>query len=278
MLCDARKRNGCDRLFSSAGFVIVDAAHVAVVHPVGLNSSRVCDLSQRAAAFSDIHGNVEALDAVLADIEQQGITQLWCLGDVVGNWHDPIGCLDRVEARCGVVLAGNHEVAIASRDDLPPGAQYSRAALIRAGRLKGIAVRASEWSADGIRLAHGCPSPFDPVGDYLIEDVAPREVLNACADARLIVVGHTHIAGVWRERDRWLINAGSVGEPREPNPHPTWVEIQWAGEAVSHVQHHRVAFDVELYLRNMAGAGLEVGPMWSSAVDGDQAAAVDPRS
>jgi predicted phosphodiesterase len=185
---------------------------------------------------------------VLPDIEVRGITELWCLGDVVGNGHDPVGCLDRVRARCAVVLAGNHEVAIASqRDDLAPGTQYSRAALLRAGRLDEIAAWKSEWIAEGIRLAHGCPSPFDPMRDYLVDDVAPEDVLEACPDAGVIVLGHTHVPGVWREQDRWLVNAGSVGEPREGDPRPTWVEIRWTHQSVSDVVHHRVAFDREHY-------------------------------
>lgn len=223
-------------------------------------------LVRRVVAFSDVHANVEALDAVLADIEARGISDLWCLGDVVGNGHDPIGCLDRVQARCAVVLAGNHEIAITSpRDDLAPATQFSRAALVRAGRLEEIAAWRSEWAADRIRLAHGCPSPFDAARDYLIDDVAPQDVLAVCADADLIVVGHTHVPGVWRTGDRWLINAGSVGEPRGSDPRPTWVEIQWTQCGVRDAVHHRVAFDQERYLANMTQAGLEIGPMWASS-------------
>lgn len=231
----------------------------------GSSSSNGPDAVRRVAAFSDVHGNVEALDAVLADIDRRGITELWCLGDVVGNGHDPVGCLDRVDATCSVVLAGNHEVAIASRTDLPPAARYSREALIRAGRLDAIAPRASEWSHDGVRLAHGCPSPFDPVRDYLAEDVAPEDVLAACSGARLVLVGHTHVAGLWRDGERWLGDVGSVGEPRDGDVRATWVEAAWTGGAVSDVVHRRVEFDLDRYLANMRRAGLEVGPMWLSA-------------
>jgi predicted phosphodiesterase len=230
-----------------------------------LNHTGRGEAVRRVAAFSDVHGNVEALDAVLADIERRGIAELWCLGDVVGNGHDPIGCLDRVEAACRVVLAGNHEVAIATRTELPPGARYSREALIRSGRLRDLAARPSEWSEDGVRLAHGCPSPFDPVRDYLVEDVAPEDVLGACSDARVVLVGHTHVAGVWRDGDRWLVDVGSVGEPRDRDTRATWVEVRWAGEAVTDVLHHRVEFDVRRYLANMRRAGLEVGPMYRSS-------------
>jgi predicted phosphodiesterase len=217
---------------------------------------------RRVAVFSDVHGNVEALDAVLADIARRGIAELWCLGDVVGNGHDPIGCLDRVETACAVVLAGNHEVAIASRSDLPPGAAYSREALIRAGRLDDVAARPSEWRADGVRLAHGCPSPFDPVRDYLVESVAPEDVLAACPDARIVLVGHTHVAGTWRDGARWLVDVGSIGEPREADVRATWVEVRWTDDRVIDVLHHRVEFDVRRYLAQMSRARLEPGPMY----------------
>ena len=223
---------------------------------------RVRDGVRRTAVFSDIHGNVEALDAVLADIAARRITELWCLGDVVGNGHDPLGCLDRVIATCAIVLAGNHEVAIASRTDLPPGARYSREALTRAGRLHEIADLKSECHRGAVRLAHGCPSPFDPVRDYLGEDASPEAVLAACPDAQLILVGHTHLAGTWHDADRRLVNVGSVGEPRDDDLRAAWVEVRFGGASIDDVVHHRVSFDVDRYATQMTRAGLELGPMW----------------
>ena len=207
---------------------------------------------------------MEALEAVLDDVERSGIGELWCLGDVVGNGHDPVGCLDRVEARCRIVLAGNHEVAIAGPRALPPAVEFSRSALARAGRLDGLARRASEHAEGGVRLAHGCPTPFDPVRAYLREDVAPGEVLDACPE-ELIVVGHTHRAETWRRGRQWLVDVGSVGEPRDGDARPTWFEIEWSGGSVSAVREHRVAFDPRRYVGSMLAAGLDLPPMWNGS-------------
>ncbi|NTV53659.1 MAG: metallophosphoesterase, partial [Candidatus Firestonebacteria bacterium] len=69
----------------------------------------------RMAVISDIHGNLEALQAVLADIRATGADAVYCLGDVVGYGADPRACLDLVRAQCALTVRGNHEEA------LPPG-------------------------------------------------------------------------------------------------------------------------------------------------------------
>lgn len=222
---------------------------------------------RRIAVFSDVHSNSEALEAVLQDVGLHGIDELWCLGDVIGNGHDPDGCFDRVEERCSVVLAGNHEVVISSdRAELPYAAEYSRNALREAGggRLQRLTSRASEAREETVRLAHGCPSPFDPVRDYLVEDVDPQDVLAACPDDALILVGHTHISGEWTDGKRRLVNVGSVGEPRGGEGLPTWTELAWRDRDCVEVVRHHVEFDIDRYRANMRASGLPLPPMWES--------------
>jgi hypothetical protein len=74
-------------------------------------------------------------------------------------------------------------------------------------------------------LAHGCPSPFDPVRDYVSEDVPTQDVLDACPHAALVLLGHTHERGVWHDRrdpSRCVVNVGAVGDPGRPC---SWLEL-----------------------------------------------------
>lgn len=173
------------------------------------------------AIISDIHSNAEALAEVLQDIECHQVDALWCLGDVVGYGHDPVWCLEQVEERADVLLAGNHDLAVAGR--IPAtwfngwaraGVEYSRAQLIAAGdglldrlgdRRSEVTLRAGSWSPTSglsglpnLALAHGCPKPFDAVHDYIESDVMPSELAHELPQAALVAVGHTHRPFIWQ--------------------------------------------------------------------------------
>ena len=77
----------------------------------------------KRALISDIHGNLEALNAVLDDIRQQGISEIYCLGDVIGYGPNPVECLDIVRRKCAMCLLGNHDQAALFRGlpSLVPG-------------------------------------------------------------------------------------------------------------------------------------------------------------
>ncbi len=224
----------------------------------------------KAAFISDIHGNLEALDAVLADIDRLGLGEIYCLGDVVGYGPDPAACIDRVMARCKVTIRGNHDEAIVqgplgfnpvARDAL----EWTRARL-----------RPRFWSPDSRRrwrfvtnlplqhqwqqclLVHG--SPRNPTSEYIMD----RDILFGPPGMfseifarfdKVCLVGHTHIPGVFYEGPRFVpqrdmpdrfsfeglkmvINVGSVGQPRDHDARACYLTCK-DGE----FQFHRVGYD-----------------------------------
>ena len=223
------------------------------------------------AIISDIHGNIEALTTVLADIERRQITQIICLGDIVGYGPNPCQCLDLVMQRCAWSLMGNHDFAVlyeptsfnASAEvsafwtrrqfELEPDAQVRRKRWEYLGAMKvRVRQKKSLW-------VHA--SPRRPINEYIF----PDDVVTAPAKMAQIFdrieqrcfVGHTHFAGVFtsepdfypppdlngtysfNEREKCIINPGSVGQPRDRDPRASYVIL--GDESVEFV---RIAYDI----------------------------------
>jgi diadenosine tetraphosphatase ApaH/serine/threonine PP2A family protein phosphatase len=228
----------------------------------------------RYAILSDIHGNLEALDAVLADASPRTDVVL-CLGDVVGYGADPVACLERVAERAQGVVAGNHEHGVVGLLDLAwfntrarAAAEWTRRQLDDDHRAW-LATRPLVLEVDDATLVHA--SPVEPQDwDYLLTAEDGYEALSAFA-TRVCFVGHSHCPGAWSigssgpahepravevelERGRrYLVNVGSVGQPRDGDPRATY--------AVWNVNDHRVtirrvAYDVATARRKILAAGL----------------------
>ena len=219
----------------------------------------------RIAVISDVHANLYALEAVLAEIDRNPPDEIWCLGDTVGYGSRPNECCGIVRERCAPALVGNHDlVALGSGgvgvEDFNPEAAaasiWTREQLDDDSRefLSGLEPKAE---LDGVELFHG--SPRDPVWDYVLDEVGVVESF-ALTKAPLVMVGHSHIAtaaivkgetiegGVAADgfsaalgAGRWLLNPGSVGQPRDGDPRAAWLEIdREAGEA----RFRRIAYPV----------------------------------
>ena len=211
------------------------------------------------AVISDIHSNLEALTAVLADIEQRGATRIVCLGDVVGYGPNPRECLDLIRKKCQVCIAGNHDHAVLYEPTnfntaAERAAYWTRQVLesepdvekrnVRWEFLGGLPVRATE---NGVLFVHA--SPRRPVNEYIFpEDVFtnPQKVIANFErlDARLCFIGHTHQPGVFLDDpyfdpphelpdspffelddERAIVNVGSVGQPRDRDPRASYVLV-----------------------------------------------------
>ena len=203
----------------------------------------------RVAVISDVHANLYALEAVLGEIDREPPDAIWCLGDTVGYGPRPNECCSLVGERSDLVLIGNHDlVALGSAEvalaEFNPeaaaasrwtGEQLSEESRQFLERLEPAA------ATDGAQLFHG--SPRDPVWEYVLTEVVAMESL-ALTDAPLVLVGHTHVAtavlldagqlhgGVAPpgfeaklEPGRWLLNPGSVGQPRDGNPDAAFLEL-----------------------------------------------------
>ena len=197
----------------------------------------------RIAVISDVHGNRHALDAVLAEIDRERPDAVWCLGDTVGYGPRPNECCDGVRARADVCLVGNHDLAVLGlvdvaefNHDAAAAVTWTRSALTAESRAFLETLR-PEARADGAELYHA--SPRDPVWEYVLSDEAGVAALEA-TDAPVVLVGHSHIAlellldrGVLQlapvgtqidlGAGRWLLNPGSVGQPRDGDPRAAWL-------------------------------------------------------
>lgn len=208
---------------------------------------------RRFAVFSDIHGNLPALDAVLADIEAEGIDERYCLGDLVGYGPDPGGVIDRI-ADLGIpTILGNYDDGIGNdrgecgcyyatdeaRSDGAASYAFTSVALDvdhkRALAALPAQIRLAE---DGARilLAHGSPRKTN---EYLQADRSDALLLRLAegAAADVICVGHVHVAyhrvidasrgSLPANRAPFVhyINAGSVGKPKDGDPRASWVEL-----------------------------------------------------
>jgi len=162
----------------------------------------------RYAIFTDIHANIEALEAVLAKIDELAqenpIDQLWFLGDLVGYGPNPNECIDKLRERTDVIIAGNHDWAAVGKIDLE---DFSEAARISA-----------EWTAEQLTeehrqflinlperlqvgdctLVHG--SPYGPLWEYLTSEVLAERSFQYFY-TRYCLVGHTHVPIIFQQPD-----------------------------------------------------------------------------
>jgi predicted phosphodiesterase len=199
------------------------------------------------AVISDIHGNLEALQAVLADLDGAGITSAVSLGDNVGYGPDPEEVVELLKMRGIPSLMGNHEMALADARLLawfnPQAAenlQQTRALL--SPQTKDFLAGLPFYSAQGpCRFVHGCPP--DSATTYLFE-LSDHDLKNRLAQLpeKISFVGHTHHLGLIRlgqdgishhaleegslaleAASRYLVNVGSVGQPRDGDPRAKYV-------------------------------------------------------
>ena len=213
------------------------------------------------AVVSDVHGNLEALKAVEA--EMQG-AEVFCLGDLVGYGADPIEGIVRVRGRGAKSIMGNHDDAAVTWDTshFNPRAAMSSIWTRRQltedslGYLRGLPLdRRVAFEGVPVYFAHGSPD------DRLWEYVDPRTHSDLFAHyldrakASLIGLGHTHMPYVWKEGMRTVFNPGSVGQPRDGDWRASFAVVTVEGKDVA-VEIRRVEYDVENAARKIREAGL----------------------
>lgn len=185
----------------------------------------------RLAILSDIHANLEALDAALEAIEEIGVDATYCLGDIVGYNADPGACVERVRAHCDGVVLGNHDAVVARDngiDALPSdgqeAARHNRARLTEEQR-DYLADRPLVLHTDHCTFVHATPD--DPMAWKRLTTYPAAQEQFAHFETEICFVGHTHVPAVMsdqlgvlqvRKGHRYLVNVGSVGQPRDQNP------------------------------------------------------------
>ncbi len=220
----------------------------------------------KIAVISDIHSNLEALEAVLAAIDEAGVEVIFCLGDVVGYGPDPAACLELVRTRCAGVLLGNHDEAVAhpgSMDALPKdgraAARHNRAHLSEE-QVEYLAFLPLRLEAHGCTFVHATPDAPDAWRRLDSFRIAQAQFEHFETD--VCFVGHTHIPAVMADRlgvlnvrpgHRYLINAGSVGQPRDHNPRASFALFD--PETLTY-EPVRVPYNVERTAKKIRAAGL----------------------
>ena len=228
----------------------------------------------RIAALSDVHANLRALEAVLAEIDAGRFDGIWCLGDLVGYGPKPNECTALLQERSTVCLAGNHDLVVLGKipidafaGEAAAAARWTQTVLDESGRAF-LASLEPQAAAPGAELFHG--SPRDPVWDYVLSDESAASAL-ARTEAPLVLVGHSHVAleisngGELRGEPapagtklelgglRRLLNPGSVGQPRDGDPRAAWLEVDFG---TGRATFHRTDYPVERTQAEMREAGL----------------------
>ena len=202
---------------------------------------------RRYAIISDIHANIEALDAVLADAKAQGVDDIVCLGDVVGYNAAPSQCIRRVRELGCKVVKGNHDHYCSdpsvNLDDFQPNA----ASVIEWTR-RNISEDDTRWLSElpftatlmGFTIVHSTldsPEHFR----YAFDTLDAADSFN-CQRTRVCFHGHT--------------NVGSVGQPRDGDPRACYLIYTTEGLTKLSIEFRRVDYDIESAVRRIEEAGL----------------------
>ncbi|MCW2923820.1 MAG: metallophosphoesterase family protein [Thermoleophilia bacterium] len=235
------------------------------------------------ALISDVHGNLPALEAVLADIAAlDAQPRVWCLGDITGYGASPAECVALVRERCEVTIAGNHDLAVVrdrrvSPEAVPglfdggPGAGIAHAQrTLDADAIAWLRTLAPSRTLDNVELHHG--SARDPIWEYVrTPETATSHLVQQVRE--LGAVGHTHMPLLWElapgtdlaqgglmpdgssivlvRGTRRVFNPGSVGQPRDRDPRAAWATLQHGT-----LTFRRTEYDVERARADIAAAGL----------------------
>jgi len=220
----------------------------------------------RLAIISDIHGNLEALTTAFDFIKKHGVDEIICLGDVVGYGANPNECLSAVRERCSVILLGNHDAAAI---DLAVADQFTINARLSAIWTNSVLLKEHKEfletlpltkSRSEILLAHG--SPYEPEEwHYIISEYEAREAFQSFTE-QLCFVGHSHIPVIFSQKgttalvapgDRFIINIGSVGQPRDGNPQLSFGIFDTDSWAYNNI---RADYDIPAAAQKIRKAGL----------------------
>ena len=220
----------------------------------------------RIAIISDIHSNLEALNVALSIIDTRSVDSIVCLGDIVGYGADPNECVEIVRKRCGTILLGNHDAAALDHAVAQNFSTYARLSaewtsknLLPAHKdfLKSLPLTESK---EGAFLVHA--SPVEPSEWYYIISLADARNAFGYLSEQICFVGHSHLPGVFGETsmrqhvqrgERFIVNVGSVGQPRDGNPNLSFGIFdtdRWTYENI------RASYDVKTASGKIVNAGL----------------------
>jgi diadenosine tetraphosphatase ApaH/serine/threonine PP2A family protein phosphatase len=248
----------------------------------------------RIALLSDIHGNLEALMACLADANARKADRYVFLGDIVGYGADPVACLDHVREvalRGAIVVRGNHDEAVVKTDfRLNRSAQLavdwtrSRLSADQSQYLASLPLTAMDAAIEGgclyVHASAAMPARFP-----YVQTVENAQASFAATTAAITFAGHVHVPALYHQsatgksagftpvsnvatplslRRRWLAILGAVGQPRDGNPAAAYAMFDTATSEITNV---RVAYDIDRAAAKIRSAGLP-DSLWKRLSDG----------
>jgi predicted phosphodiesterase len=211
----------------------------------------------KRALISDVHGNIEALEAVLADIRTQSVDEIYCLGDIIGYGPNPCECIDAIIKNCKVTILGNHDQGALfdpecfnkaaeraifwTREQLENGHGTPTA---RAQRWEFLGELPRTKKEDNLLFVHG--SPRNPLNEYVFpEDIYMTKKMEKLFSLveKSCFQGHTHVPGVFTQGlnfispeevgyrykmtdEKIMVNVGSVGQPRDGDRRACYVVLE----------------------------------------------------
>lgn len=226
------------------------------------------------AVLSDIHGNLAALEAVLSDIDARKIRNIFFAGDIVGYGPEPDRCVSVVRQRCQIAVAGNHDKALTGQTPFDTFNDLARTAILwsrdmiekdNLAYLESLPLVAELTKLDSM-LVHG--SPKDPSAWHYLYSMEDILINFDHFPAKVCFVGHSHVPFI-AEKDkngniklfresaragkgaRYIVNAGSVGQPRDGDPRACYIAARGG-----RIEIVRVEYDIELTQRKIYKAGL----------------------
>jgi len=234
----------------------------------------------RYLIISDIHSNLAAFEAVLADAGP--FDKVWCLGDVVGYGPDPNECVERLRDLPHICVVGNHDWAALGKmdtEDFNPDAK--RACLwtreqLSPSNLEYLETLPKSLVEEDFTLVHG--SPRQPIWEYILNPAIAQANFEHF-DTRLCLVGHTHVPIIYRDNpnqagetmipsygsplalgeDRLIINPGSVGQPRDGDPRASYAILDSDRERSDlTLEYRRIPYPIETTQARMVESGLPV--------------------
>ncbi|MCD7896787.1 MAG: metallophosphatase family protein [Planctomycetaceae bacterium] len=227
----------------------------------------------RFAIFGDIHGNLEALEAVLAECGNHDVDQYLCLGDIVGYGANPNECVERIRSVGALAVCGNHDHAVIGAQNLNYFNAHARDAVIWTA--KQLSTESKQWLR-GLSLVEHLPdfsivhgSLHSPELFNYVQTIKDADYNFRQMDRPLLFLGHSHYPLAFFDTApmtytldpvipldlsvKTVVNAGSVGQPRDEDPRLCFVIYD---DEASLVELLRVEYDIETAARKILEAGL----------------------
>jgi predicted phosphodiesterase len=227
----------------------------------------------RYAIVSDIHGNFDALEAVISSIRDHAVDHTVCLGDVVGYGPQPLECIQALQRIHATIVAGNHDFAIAEKIDISTFNVYAREStlwtrdVLDSESLAFLAQLPLVEELEGFTVVHGTlhsPELFD-----YIQSCYEASLSLAAMDQAACFIGHSHVPVAFVQNEfisyctnttipidpnaRTIINVGSVGQPRDQDPRACYAVYDTDDQEVN---LHRVHYDIESTISKIDAVGL----------------------